>query len=107
MEYRKFKIMAIFLISFNIVSSIIAVAQELIVTKSEVNDDSKAAKSVKVENKEKHYVNVVGKSNPTDIVNIPDIQFKRSLNQSLHVKDKDSDITINILSVTGFVKKFV
>ncbi len=58
------------------------------------NVDSKVEETTNVENKEKHYASGVGKSNPTDIVNIPDIQFKRSLNQSLNVKDKDSDITV-------------
>ncbi len=107
MKNKKIKFMTFLLVIFNIISPAIMDAQELknnknqetdLVTKnSDVDNENQ---ELKVDNKkddtgriEKSDAIGVGKSNPTDIVNIPDESLKGAINQQIG-NSLDADITV-------------
>ncbi len=107
MKNKKIKFMTFLLVIFNIISPAIMDAQELknnknqetdLITRNldadnenqELKDDNKADNTEWIE---KSYATGVGKSNPTDIVNIPDESLKRAINQQIG-NPLDADITV-------------
>ncbi len=113
MNHKKLKILAILLISYNTFNPIIVNADELIGSKTteivdtpEVNEDTTEANEEVVdtteankeavdatETTEKHYATGVGKSNPTDIVIIPDASLRENISKQLG-KSPTDDITV-------------
>ncbi len=93
MDYKKLKILAIILISYNTFNPIIVSADELIGSKTTEIVDTPEVNEDTPEVNEKHYATGVGKSNPTDIVNIPDDALREYISKQLG-KSPTDDITV-------------
>ncbi len=92
MKCKNLKKIILLIVGVNILSPIIVNGQSLIV-ESDNQVLSEEVTQGKVETSEKHYATGVGKSNPTDIVNIPDENFKNELRDQLG-KAPTEEITV-------------
>ncbi len=89
----KFRIMLV-LILLGIIQPVMINAEETI--KITENPESEVNYKEKDSSKEKSYATGVGKSNPTDIVNIPDANLKAALNKEINSnRDPAQDIMVS------------